>query len=536
MPDRLILIAALAVCIVLLIALSAISLRRRRARPRRAKGKPAPAASTTLSAEDEQLIETLGGTKRPVSTLVTAATPATPVKPAVAIPVPPREEKPRPEVAHILTRSGSRTSVGGTPQSKIRILVVDDNKDTRDNVGRLIAFEPDMEVVGHAFNGKQAVEEAINVRPHIVLMDINMPDMDGIQATREMVVRAPYSQIIIMSVQFETDYMRAAMLAGARDYQTKPFSADELVNCIRRVYDIGRPIYQKLDAAERPAHPTEVAVIASSPTIDGARTPVFMVYSPKGGTGKTAVAVNLAAALRRDLDSVTMMDADLQLGDLPIALNLRPAATLTDLIASSRPDPALLPSILQAHSSGINVLFAPQKPEMSELITGNMMIQVVRVLKAQARAVVVDTASYLTDHNLALIEVATDVLLVVTPDLPSVKNAKIFLELAPDVGLQPDQIALVINRSTMLGAIPALQIEKALKLSRVYAIPDDPKLRLALIKGVSIFQLDAAAPAAVAIDQLAKAVWQRQIALPTIVAVAPPAAGAKPAARPALVK
>ncbi len=402
--------------------------------------------------------------------------------------------------------------------------MVDDNKDTRDNVSRLIAFEPDMEVVGQSFNGRQAVEEAINVRPHIVLMDINMPDMDGIQATREMVVRAPYSQIIIMSVQFETDYMRAAMLAGARDYQTKPFSADELVNCIRRVYDIGRPIYQKIETAERATQPAEVAVVASNTaSINGATTPVLMVYGPKGGAGKTAIAINLAAALRRDLDSVTLMDADLQLGDLPIDLNLRPAATLTDLIASSRPDPALLPSILQAHPSGINVLFAPQKPELSELITGNMMIQVVRALKTQTRAVVIDTASYLTDHNLALTEVATDVLLVITPDLSSVKNAKVFLELAPGVGLKLDQIALVINRATMPGAIPAVQIEKALKLARVYAIPDDPKLRLSLIKGVTIFQLDAAAPAAVAIDEMAKAIWQRQIAPPVVAEAAPPA-------------
>ena len=522
MLDSPVFIIALVVCVIALVALIGVSLRRRRAKPKRAKGKPAPATSATLSAADEQLLETLGGAKRPASPGATAS-----AKPA--IPVPPTDEKP--EAAHLLTRSGSQVSVGGTPQSKIRILVVDDNKDTRDNVGRLIAFEPDMEMVGQAFNGKQAVEEAINLRPHIVLMDVNMPDMDGIQATREMAVRAPYSQVIIMSVQFETDYMRAAMMAGARDYQTKPFSADELVNCLRRVYDVSQPVYQKLAVAERPAHPKEVAVTASSPTIDGTRTPVFMVYSPKGGTGKTAVAVNLAAALRRDLDRVTLMDADLQLGDLPIALNLQPSATLTDLIASSRPDPALLPSILQAHSSGITVLFAPQKPEMSELITGNMMIQVVRALKGQARAVVVDTASYLTDHNLALTEVATDVLLVVTPDLPSVKNAKMFLELAPDVGLKPDQIALVINRSTMPGAIPPLQIERALKLARVYAIPDDPKLRQALIKGVSIFQLDAASPAAVAIDQLAKAIWQRQIAQPALIEMAPPATGAKPAVR-----
>ncbi len=518
-----ILIIALVISVVLLVVLIAISLRRRRRtlkEPRaRGKRKDALAVAAPLSAEDEQLLETLGG-KKPTASPATSTTP----KPSIPVPQPAAHPKPSltPTVSPIGAHSGSRASA---EHGKICILVVDDNKDTRDNVSRLIAFEPDMEVVGQAFNGRQAVEEAISLRPHIVLMDINMPDMDGIQATREMVVRAPYSQIIIMSVQFETDYMRAAMLAGARDYQTKPFSADELVNCIRRVYDIGRPIFQKIEAAERATQPAEVAVVTSNTaTINGATTPVLMVYSPKGGAGKTAIAINLAAALRRDLDSVTLMDADLQLGDLPIDLNLRPTGTLTDLIASSRPDPALLPSILQAHPSGINVLFAPQKPELSELITGNMMIQVVRALKAQTRAVVIDTASYLSDHNLALTEVATEVLLVITPDLPSVKNAKVFLELAPDVGLKFDQITLVINRATMPGAIPTVQIEKALKLTRTYAIPDDPKLRLSLIKGVSIFQLDAAAPAAVAIDEMTKAIWQRQIAPPPALAeVAPPA-------------
>jgi Flp pilus assembly CpaE family ATPase len=113
-----------------------------------------------------------------------------------------------------------------------------------------------------------------------------------------------------------------------------------------------------------------------------------------------------------------------------------------------------------------------------------------------------------------------------------VKNAKMFLELAPDVGLKPDQVALVINRATMPGAIPTPQIEKALKLTRVYAIPDDPKLRLALIKGVSIFQLDAASPSAVAIDAMAKAIWQRQIAPPMLVELEPPA---KAAAKPVVV-
>jgi len=502
-PILLIALAAVAVLVVIVL------LTRRRARraattasrsPGKAKGRAREpvAPPAVMSDEDQRILTSLGAMKA----RETAAPPPPPLPdlaPKSQAAITPRPIEPaRPTFA---------PPIGG----KIRILVVDDNKDTRDNVSRLIAFEQDMEVVGQAFNGKQAIDMAVQLQPHIVLMDINMPDMDGITATREMGVQAPYSQIIIMSVQFETDYMRAAMLAGARDYQTKPFSADELINCIRRVYDIGRPIYQKMEQAEQATRPgTEVAIAGPAPT-DGLAAPVFMVYSPKGGSGKTAVAINLAVALRELVTPVALLDADLQLGDLPVDLNIRPKATVSELVASGRPDPELLSSVMQPHSSGISVVFAPQKPELMELITGNMMIQVARTLKSHSQALVVDTASYLTDHNLALMEVANDVLLVITPDLPSVKDAKLFLELAPDLGLRPERVGLVINRATMPGAIPAAQIEKALKLTRVFQIPDDPKLRLSLIKGVSVFQLDANAPSAQAFRQLAQAVWSNAL-------------------------
>jgi pilus assembly protein CpaE len=61
---------------------------------------------------------------------------------------------------------------------------------------------------------------------------------------------APFSQVIIMSVQAEQHYMKQAMAAGARDFQPKPFTAEELVSCIRRVYRIGMPVYRQLEAAE----------------------------------------------------------------------------------------------------------------------------------------------------------------------------------------------------------------------------------------------------------------------------------------------
>ena len=118
---------------------------------------------------------------------------------------------------------------------KIRVLIVDDIAETRENIRRLLQFERDMEVVGGARTGKEAISLARESHPHVVIMDINMPDMDGISATEALLKELPNTQIVILSVQNEPDYMRRAMLAGARDFLPKPPSADELVSTIRKV-------------------------------------------------------------------------------------------------------------------------------------------------------------------------------------------------------------------------------------------------------------------------------------------------------------
>ena len=112
-----------------------------------------------------------------------------------------------------------------------------------------------------------------------------------------------------------------------------------------------------------------------------------MVYSPRGGTGTSALAINLAAALDRIQHGVTLIDTDLQFGDLPVHLNMRPTKSLADLTTSNRPDAEALPDLLLTHSSGINLLFAPPKPETAELITGSMLVQ---VGAAAARSIVGD--------------------------------------------------------------------------------------------------------------------------------------------------
>src|SRR5689334_5678728 len=138
-----------------------------------------------------------------------------------------------------------------------------------------------MEVAGTAAGGQEAVNLAQKARPNVILIDINMPDMDGITATEIISNTVPESPIIMMSVQGEQDYLRRSMLAGAREFLVKPFSADELINSIRHVHElekVRRARYAPVQQAAAPGAPAPVA-----PGVQPSRGKVISFFSPKGG-------------------------------------------------------------------------------------------------------------------------------------------------------------------------------------------------------------------------------------------------------------
>src|SRR4051795_9925620 len=182
---------------------------------------------------------------------------------------------------------------------QIRVLIVDDIPETRDHLTKLLGFEGDIDVVGAAASGSEAIGLASSLHPDIVLMDINMPDMDGITTTEQLARTVPTAAVVMMSVQGEADYLRRSMLAGAREFLVKPFSSDELTASIRQVYSRER------DKVTRMAEMAPVAPAAgsggSSSSGSGDPGQVIAVFSPKGGVGRTTLAVNLAVAASSEL-------------------------------------------------------------------------------------------------------------------------------------------------------------------------------------------------------------------------------------------
>jgi pilus assembly protein CpaE len=368
---------------------------------------------------------------------------------------------------------------------KIRILIVDDIADTRENLAKLIGFEPDMEVAATAGGGQEAVNLAKQHRPHVILMDINMPDMDGITATEIISNTVPESPIIMMSVQGEQDYLRRSMLAGAREFLVKPFSADELINSIRHVHElekVRRARYAPVAPQAAPGAPAPVAVA-------GRETgKIITFFSPKGGVGRTTISTNLAVALHQLTNKpVVLVDGSLPFGDIAVILNMSPKAkTIADLIGSfETADSDVIESILVQHSTGIKVMLAPPTPESTELITGTHIKHVLELLRERYAYIVVDTWPSFQEQVITMLDVADVILTLMTLEITSLKNVRVFMEVVEKLGYDEAKVQLVANRNDSSGGIKASDVEASLGRKIPHTIVSDGRtLVLAVNRGV----------------------------------------------------
>lgn len=117
----------------------------------------------------------------------------------------------------------------------IRVLVVDDHPLFRDGLGALLTTVPDLEVVGSVGDGASAVRRAVETRPDVVLMDLNLPGVPGIEATRRIVAATPETAVLVLTMVDDDDSVMAALKVGARGYVLKGAGQEEVLAAIRAV-------------------------------------------------------------------------------------------------------------------------------------------------------------------------------------------------------------------------------------------------------------------------------------------------------------
>ncbi|MCM3665280.1 response regulator transcription factor [Mesobacillus subterraneus] len=125
----------------------------------------------------------------------------------------------------------------------IKVVFVDDHEMVRIGVSSYLSAQPDIEVIGEADNGKTGVEMALELRPDIILMDLVMKEMDGIEATKQIIEKWPEAKIIIVTSFLDDEKVYPALEAGATSYMLKTSKASEIANAVRVTYS-GQPVLE----------------------------------------------------------------------------------------------------------------------------------------------------------------------------------------------------------------------------------------------------------------------------------------------------
>ena len=398
---------------------------------------------------------------------------------------------------------------------KIRVLIVDDIAETRENVRKLLQFEADIEVVGTARTGKEGIQIAQELNPDVVLMDINMPDIDGITATEQIRQYSTHIQVVILSVQGDQNYMRRAMLAGARDFLTKPPMGDELISAVKRAGEMAHSEREKGAKHQLSLSASNgVLSIGGFPTATQGK--IILVYSPKGGTGCTTIAVNLAIALHNEDTRTVLVDGNLQFGDVAVFVNEQGKNTVLDIAPRVDDlDADVVDEILIKHEpSGIRILAAPQRPEMAEKISSEQFTKVLQFMQKNYSYVIVDTSSILTDVILSAIDLSDIVVLVATQEIPSIKNSRLILDLLNSMGINKGRIVFAMNRFDKRIAITPERISENLKHEISAVVPLDEKIAISAVNRGVPFMLDnKSQPISRGVLALAESVRSRIIAL-----------------------
>ena len=390
---------------------------------------------------------------------------------------------------------------------QIRVLIVDDIPETRDHLTKLLGFESDIDVVGSAASGAEAIALATSLTPDVVLMDINMPDMDGIAATELLGRAVPTASVVMMSVQGEADYLRRSMLAGAREFLVKPFSSDELTASIRKVHTREREKASRLAIAT----PSEAASpVGTNPS--GEPGLVVALFSPKGGVGRTTVAVNMAVAAATELGKkVVLVDGSFQFGDVGVLLNLNPKnksiADLVPELEQAGNEVESIDTFVINHSAGIRVLLAPPSPEMAELITPSGIKRVIEALRLTHDLVVVDCTAFFNDTTLAILDAADTILTMLSLEITSIKNMRLFLEVAEQLGYE-NKVRLILNRADSALGIRVADVEHSIgrKVDETI-VSDGRSVVYALNRGVPFFLSNREAQVSQDILRLAQSVF-----------------------------
>ena len=303
-----------------------------------------------------------------------------------------------------------------------------------------------------------------------------------VAAIREQ-TRAP---IVIVASGNATSLLEDALEADVADVLVLPQLVENVIFTIRKAAHAKRGV----------------------PTVTRAQLGrVVTVFSPKGGTGKTVTASNLAAALAKQGRKTLLLDLDLQFGDAAIVMGLEPDKTVYDLVvAPGELDIEKLAGYTAKHTCGLDVLPAPLRPEDAELVTESKITRLLEVARECYETIIVDTSPFFHGPMLSTLDRTDELLIVCGLDVPTLKNVKLALQTLQLLSFPSSRIKFVLNRANTKVGLSKREVEGALKVEVTAEVPSDRAVPVSVNRGTPAVLADPGSDFAKAMTALAKAI------------------------------
>jgi pilus assembly protein CpaE len=347
-----------------------------------------------------------------------------------------------------------------------------------------LAAHPDLEVVGWSDHVAQAAGVLAGGHLDCILHGTRSESFPGteIAAIREQ-TRTP---IVVVASGTAGQLLDEALSADVADVLVLPQLVDNVVFTIRKA-----------------AHAKRQVTTVSRHQ----QGRVITVFSPKGGTGKTVIASNLASALAKQGRKTLLLDLDLQFGDAAIVMGVEPEKTIYDLVlAPGELDIEKLAGYTTRHPCGLDILPAPLRPEDAELVTESKITRLLEVARECYDAIVVDTSPFFHGPMLATLDRTDELLVLCGLDVPTLKNVRLALQTLELLSFPSRRIRYVLNRANTKVGLNKREVEGALKVTVHAEIPSDRIVPVAVNRGTPAVLSEPGSDFSKAMNELAKAV------------------------------
>lgn len=344
----------------------------------------------------------------------------------------------------------------------IKIIIADDVQEMREMIQKMLASsDMEFELVGLCENGLEVVELLKKKKADVVLMDINMPIMNGLEATQAVCDAHPNVRVIMMSVQQESEYLKKAMLAGAKAYIMKPVDMDELLDTIKTTYT-------RYQMQEQPSR--------ESVQIHEAK--VISFFSAKGGVGKSLLALNSAMLIHEKLGKkVLLVDLDLQFGDIALMMNKQNELTIKEMFDDSpiQSYEDILP-FLHKYKESCHMLFAPKDPESAEYISKDQVKLILELAKRHYDVIVIDTGVNYSEITLNALDVSDHVIIVTNLEVTGLKNTKMSLKVMQSLNYDNNKVKILVNMTYDKFGVTKANVQKTFTYDVLAYLPEDIKI------------------------------------------------------------